>query len=482
MEKKRFKRGERLDVTIDKAAFGGRGLAKLATERGEIAVFVPNTLPGQKVRCLVKKVRKNHLETALLEVLEPSPDEVEIPYQPIPGAPFARLPIALQEAYKRQTCVDLMQRIGRVDDAENLFDEFISSPAIWHYRNKMEYSFAAIRFDFDKGGDVDDFALGFKHRGTWWMVENLDADGGLFDAQVETELKRIRAYCEGTGLPPWHHPKKQGFFRFLTVRKSHANDEVLMNLVTSSEGLDRFDVDGFAAYLKSLFGERLAGVLHTVNDDIGDRVRPLQGRSRLVTGRDYVSETLRGLRFDIRMESFFQTNPRSAERLYGKAIEYLKRNGAGRGVIMDLFCGTGTIAQLVGRELTDARVVGVDIEESAIGDARRSAEMNDISNVEFHVSDVGRFLGERPEFVGTIEAVVLDPPRAGIAPKTLRKVIELGAESMVYISCNPATLARDTMELNESGYRLVEYAAVDQFPHTGHLEAVARFERKTDNR
>ncbi len=476
-DRKKYKNGEELQVTIEKAAFGGQGLAKIATDHGSLAVFVPNAIPGQVVRCVVKKSRKNHLETALLEVVSASPDEVAVPYQPIPGAPFARLPIAIQERYKRESAVDLMQRIGRVDGAPELFDEFISSPNVWHYRNKMEYSFAAIRYDFEKGGDVDDFALGFKHRGTWWMVENLDADSGLFDAAVENEMKNIRVYCQNTGLPAWHHPKKEGFFRFLTVRKSHSDDEIMMNLVTSSAGLETFDLDAFVDFLRTTFGERLVGVLHTINDDIGDRVQPLRGESSVLYGQDHVSETLRGLRFDISMESFFQTNPGSAELLYGKAIEYLKQGSGELKVVFDLFCGTGTIAQLVGRELSDTHVVGVDIEVAAIADAKRAAKFNEISNAEFHASDVGKFLNQHPEFVDRIDAVILDPPRAGIAPKTLRKVIALDARTIVYISCNPATLARDTAELNRSGYRLVRFSAVDQFPHTGHLEAVALFDK-----
>lgn len=473
--------GSDLELVIDKAVYGGQGLGKLETVKGRMAVFVPNALPGQRVLCRIKKVRKNHIETALVEVLTPSPDEVERPFQAIPGAPFARLPIEIQEEYKRENCLDLMRRIGKIDEVESRFDTFISSPLEWHYRNKMEYSFAAIRYDFEKKGDVDDFALGFKHRGTWWMVENLDADSGLFDEQVENELKNIRKYCADTGLPPWHHPGKHGFFRFLTVRKSHAADEILMNLVTSSEGLEKFDVEAFAEFLRSIFGPRLAGVLHTINDDIGDRAQPLDGETTVVWGKDHITETLHGLSFDIRMESFFQTNPKSAEKLYAKAIDYLKTGTGDLDLVLDLFCGTGTIAQMVATDLPNSMVVGVDIESSAIEDARKSGERNGLTNVEFHTSDVGSFLRDNPDYVGRINAVVVDPPRAGIAPKTLLKVMDLDARTIVYISCNPATLARDTAQLNDAGYALVKFSVVDQFPHTGHVEAVALFEKSTKN-
>ena len=215
-----FKRGEEIEVTVSKMAFGGRGISRLSTEDGDLVVFIPNTIPGQKVKCRVVKSRKNHVETKLLEVIEKSPEEVNIPYQPIAGAPYATLPIEMQEAFKKETSIDLFKRIGDVKDVDEKFDEFISSPSHWHYRNKMEYSFAAIRYDIETGEESDTFALGFKHRGTWWMVENLDADSGLFDAEVENNLHKIREYCENTGLPPWHAPRREGFFGFLPYAKA----------------------------------------------------------------------------------------------------------------------------------------------------------------------------------------------------------------------------------------------------------------------
>jgi len=477
MKAKGFKRGEDIEVTISKMAFGGKGIGKINTDLGEIVAFVPNAIPGQKVKCRIAKVRKRHLETKLLEVIERSPEEFENPYQAISGAPFATLPIAIQERSKQETTIELLRRIGKIQNAENLFDEFISSPSNWHYRNKMEYSFAAIRYDFDKKGDVDDFALGFKHRGTWWMVENLDKDSGLFDELLENNLKNIRHFCQESGLAAWHHPKKEGFFRFLTVRKSYANNGLLLNLVTSSKGLDKFDLQGFSAFLQDLLGVRLHGFLHTINDDIGDRVQPLDGESQLIYGKDHIEEVLSGLTFKIQMESFFQTNPRSAERLYAKAIDYLMEETDGTGLILDLFCGTGTIGQLVAANLPQAKILGVDIIEKAIEDAKNSALANSISNVDFEAGDVGKFLLNHPEYQGKIGAVILDPPRGGIAPKALKRTIQLDAKTIVYISCNPATLARDAEVLQSNSYKMEKFSLVDQFPHTGHVEAVAIFQR-----
>jgi len=415
-----------------------------------------------------------------MEVLEPSPDEKERPFQPIPGAPYSSLPIELQEKYKRDNYIDLLRRIGNVQDAEKKFDEFISSPDHWHYRNKMEYSFGAIRYELKTGDELDEFALGFKHRGTWWMVENLDKDSGLFDEEFENHLYKIRMFCEESGIPPWHAPKREGFFRFLTVRKSFYKNQLLINLVTSSSHLEAFDRKGFVKLLTDLFGNRIAGIIHTLNDDIGDRVQPLQGASQLVYGENFITERILGLDFEIKMESFFQTNPKSAERLYKKAIGYLNELSSDGDFIFDLFCGTGTISQLVAKELPKSKVVGIDIERSAIGDAVKSAESNGVKNVEFHTADVGKFLLEHPEYKGKIDSIIIDPPRAGIAPKSLKRIIELNAKNLVYISCNPATLARDIDILQQSGYGVNKFSLVDQFPHTSHVEAVAQFAKTND--
>lgn len=474
--KRLLKRGQQLELTIKDMAFGGVGIAELETEEGLFKVFVQNTIPGQKVRARVVKSKRRHAECKLDEVLEAAPDERDVPFQSIPGAPYARLPIELQREFKQKTTFELFKRIGGIGDIESYFDTYIESPQDWHYRNKMEYSFSVIRYDLEAKEERDDFGLGFKHRGTWWAVENLDADSGLFDEELESKLKDLRIWCEASGLPAWHPPKREGFYRFFVVRKSRRTNQLLFNLVTTSDDLHLFDRDGFVAKCVELWGDRIAGILHSINDDKGERVQSSAGSSTLIHGRETISESINGLNFEVSMGSFFQTNPASAERLYNKAIDYAGDLNQGDGVIMDLFCGTGTITQLLARGI-DRDVIGVDIVESAIEDARVNAQMNGISNVKFHAADVGKFLNEFPEYQGKISTIVLDPPRGGIAPKTLRKVIAIDAPRMVYISCNPATQARDTETLIENGYRLVKWSLVDQFPHTSHVECVALFEK-----
>ena len=474
--KRTFHKGQELRLTIEDMAFGGKGIARVETEKGPFVVFVQNAFPGQVVDAQVAKCKARHAECRLLRVVEPADFEVDLPYQPIPGAPYATVPMEKQHEWKARTALDLYRKIGEVEDLDTLYQGFVPSPLDWHYRNKMEYSFSEIRHDLATDEKVDDFGLGFKHRGTWWAVENLDADSGLFDALVESTLHKVREWCEATGLPAWHPPKREGFFRFLVVRKSYADDGLLVNLVTTSDA--PLDAEGFVECIRGLWGDRVKGILHTLNDDKGERVEAREGLSRVIWGDSTVTEVLHGLSFGISMGSFFQTNPTSAERLYAEVLALALEGVENRpqDVIMDLFCGTGTIGQLVAKH-ANTPVVGVDIVPSAIEDAREAAKRNGLTGVEFVAADAGKFLLENPEYQGKIHTVILDPPRAGISPKTLRKVMRLGAQRLVYVSCNPATQARDLVVLRAQGYALKSLKLVDQFPHTAHVEAVALIEK-----
>ncbi len=475
-----MKRGDLIEVEITAYAFGGKGISKVQTENGAYVIFVENTIPGQKVLARIAKKRKKYAECKLLKVLEKSSDEIKVDYQPISGAPFISLPIEKQQEYKLDSTLTQYKKIGDIENITSLFDTYLSSPEVYNYRNKMEYSFSTIRQDLESGEELDDeFALGFKTRGTWWKVENLDAPDGLFDAEFETKLKEIRLYLEATNLPAWHPPQKIGFFRHLVVRKSFDQDQLLLNLVTSSQGLEKFDRNAFTAFMVELLGNRLAGLQHTVNDDVADRAKIENGDNGLLYGESVVLEKLLGLQFEISMESFFQTNPKSAERLYNKAIEYAQENFDLKGqLLMDLFCGTGTIGQIIANQIEGVKVIGVDIVPEAIEDAKRNAARNKIDNLDFFAADVGKFLLEYPDYDNKIHTIMLDPPRAGIAPKTLRKVMRLNAKQIVYISCNPSTQARDAKDLLEFGYEMKKLSLVDQFPHTSHIEAVALFIKK----
>ena len=471
-------RGEIIEVEIEDLAFGGQGIARLKSDAGDFVLFVENTFPGQLVRAKVEKKKKRHGECKLLEVLRRSPQEIERPYQEISGAPYIFVPTELQQEYKKKTTLDVYRRIGNNKEIDTIFDTFIASPDQFFYRNKMEYSFSCIEHVPETGEEIDDaFALGFKRRGTWWKVENLNKPSGLFDEQWETLLIELRGLLQSFGLPAWHPPKKEGFFRHIVVRKSFDQDQLLIHFVTSSKGLKQFDTAKVVAFLQEKLGDRLAGIWHTINDNVADRAKIENGTSTLLVGNAVVVEKMLGLSFEISMESFFQTNPKSAERLYTKAIDYVCEHAKDGGVIMDLFCGTGTIGQLIAQRVNVGEIVGVDIVEEAIEDAKRNAKLNGLSHLHFFAADVGKFLSFHPEYQGRIDTIVLDPPRAGIAPKTLLKVMALGAERIVYISCNPATQARDADMMAQEGYKMTKLTLVDQFPHTSHIEAIAVFEK-----
>ncbi|MEJ6492713.1 MAG: 23S rRNA (uracil(1939)-C(5))-methyltransferase RlmD [Flavobacteriales bacterium] len=470
-------RGELIEVKISEYAFGGRGIAKVPTDDGDFVIFIDNCFPGQTVQARITKKKKRYAEAKLVDVLQRSSEEVMSDFQEISGGPYIYVPVERQEQVKKEATLENFRKLSHVEDVASKFDTFISSPNHFHYRNKMEYSFSNIEHIPATGEEVDNaFALGFKRRGTWWKVENLNKPSGLFDVEWETKLIEIRNYLKATNLPAWHPPKKHGFFRHIVVRKSFAEDKLLLNLVTSSEGLKKFDAPAFAKFIQELMGDRIAGLWHTVNDNVADRAKIENGNSTLLFGTPKINEELLGLTFEISMESFFQTNPKCAESLYTKALDYVfEEELKDDEIIMDLFCGTGTIGQILTTRKQNAKIVGVDIVEEAIVDARKNAKRNGINQIEFFAADVGKFLKEHPEFQGKIGTIILDPPRAGIAPKTLLKVIELGAKNIVYISCNPSTQARDTATLIEHGFSLEKLSFVDQFPHTGHIESIAKF-------
>lgn len=478
-----FKKNQRVELDIEDLAFEGKGIARIENEQGKYIVFVPNTIPGQRVLVRMVKVKDKFAEAKLLKVLQHSDKEVQMPYESIPGSPYITLPIEDQHFYKRKTSIELFRRIGKLEKSEELLDEFIPSPKDFHYRNKMEYGFSAVVNDKETDEFIDAFGLGFKKRGQWLAIENLTADSGLFDKQVEDNLPKIAEYFTSRGFTAWHPKQHTGFCRNLLVKKSFAADALLINFTSSSQQLENFDREEFKNFMLDIFGDRLAGLVHTVTDDVGDRPLAFEKQRTTLHGQDHIFEEICGLKFRISIDSFFQTNPASAERLYQKAMDYVyESNGTERPVVMDLFSGTGTITQLLAQRSENKDVIGVELVEDAVADAKENARLNGMGQLKFYAADVGKFLLEHPEYKNKIDTVVMDPPRAGIAPKTLRKVIRMNAPRMVYISCNPATQARDMATLAEAGYEIKKYSLVDQFPHTAHIESVALFEKKYPER
>lgn len=476
MEK--IKAGQIIELEITRYAFGGKGISLQQTAQGEKIIFVQNALPGQKVLARVVKSKSRYAECKLLSVLRRAPEEIEVPYQEISGAPYLRLPVNRQKELKQQSAFELYRRIGKIEHIESLFDGWIDTPDAWHYRNKMEYSFSSINHNPETNLEIDAFSLGFKKRGSWWAVENLNADSGLFDKEVEDKLHLLREYFEKTGLKAWNPRAKSGYFKNLVVRKSFAQNKLMINLITGEDEGRRFDDSVFVTKCLELWGDRVSGIFHAVNNSTGDRSAIEDRYINLIYGISVLTERISGLEFELGIKSFFQPNPACAEKLYTRALDYVSSNPLEEGVLLDLFCGTGTIAQLLAKTFPDREIIGVDIAPSSIRDAGANADRNGLKGLRFIAGDAGRFLYEHPELKENISTVVLDPPRAGIAPKTLNKIINLGMNHLVYISCNPATQARDCEILGKSGYELKKISLADQFPHTAHVEAVALFSKK----
>ncbi len=456
--------GDVIELEIVDLAFGGEGVARI----DKMVFFVNGGITGQVVKAKIKRVKRRYIEAIAVEVVKRSELEVMPEFQLVPGAPWATLPVEMQREIKKKQVLELFQKIGKVD-IEPMFDELVPSPKDWWYRNKMDFSF---------GTDAEGkFALGSKKRGQFKVVESLEKPCGMFDEQFEALLPTIREWCEETGLVDYDE-EGNGFFQTLTVRRSVAEDKFLVELVVS--GVEKkFDPVAFGELIKSNLGERFGGVYWSQKIRKGGRQTELI--PTFITGEEKLSEKLCGLEFEISRDAFFQPNPYSAVKLYEKAVTFV--NLKEEESALDLFCGTGTIAQILARKYPKARVIGVEIVESAVEDAKKNAKRNGLNNVTFACADVRKWLKEHfhSGVKGTSkEVIVVDPPRAGIVPKSLERIIGRAPSRIVYVSCNPSTLARDTETLMAGGYRIDKFALVDQFPHTSHIEAVARFVKLTN--
>ncbi|MEM7162289.1 MAG: 23S rRNA (uracil(1939)-C(5))-methyltransferase RlmD [Bacteroidota bacterium] len=470
-----LKKGQLIELFIADMAYGGKGIAKIETEKGIYIIFVPNAIPGQKVQCRVTKRNRKYAEARLIRVLQPSSLEIEIPFQAASGAPYASLDLATQHFYKKRNTLEQFKRIALVSNIEDYLDEFVASPVLWHYRNKMEFNFSGIVWNIGDEKSHNGFGFGFKKRACWWASENLEKSSGLFDEQFENAMSRIRKYLEETGLPAYHHIRNEGFYRILQVKKSYFEDKLLMNLNTTSEGLDQFSLPAFYDFINDLFPNRVKGLIHSINDEVSDRFNGPEGQKSIL-GDPFIVEKINGLEFQINSYSFFQTNPKSAEVLYNKVIDYVFEEEV-KGQVLDLFCGTGTIAQLIAKREQNQLVTGVELVPEAVEDAKINAQKNELKNVKFIAADVGQFLKDHPEYQNQIDVLVLDPPRGGISKKALRAAMRLNARKVVYVSCNPSTQARDANWMNDFDYQLKKLSIVDQFPHTSHIETIAVFEK-----
>lgn len=448
-----MKKGQVYEGYVSSVDFPNK--ARVAIPEEDKVVTVKNAVKGQKVRFLVNKIRKGKAEGRLLEVLEKAPVEVESVcphFGQCGGCTYQNLP------YEEQLKMKEEQVHAMMDEAVNgeyIWEGVKPSPVTQEYRNKMEFSFG----DEFKDGPL---ALGMHKRGSTYDVVNV-SQCQIVDADYRKILTATLEWASATGQTYYHKMRHEGYFRHLLVRKAVKTGEILIDLVTSTQA----EVD-FAPWVEKLLAleleGKIAGILHTKNDSLADVVKD-EG-TEVLHGQSYFYEELLGLKFKITPFSFFQTNSLGAEVLYEIARDYM--GSTKDKVVFDLYSGTGTIAQILAP--VAKKVVGVEIIEEAVKAAKENAKLNGLDNCTFWAGDVLKViddLGEVPDLI------MLDPPRDGVHPKALEKIIGFGVDKMVYIACKPTSLARDLEMLQVRGYKVERIACVDLFPNTYHVETCA---------
>jgi 23S rRNA (uracil1939-C5)-methyltransferase len=433
-------RGEQLEVEIDSLAFGGRGVARC----DGLVVFVSGALPGDRVRAEITKAKKRFAEARAVELLRPGAERIADSCvhegEPCPGAPWQGLAYERQLTHKREQVDEALRRIGGLDGFE--LEEIEPALEQWRYRNKLEYSFG------ERDGEP---TLGFHARGRWDLIVDVE-DCLLASERGNAARNEIRDWARMESVPAYDARAREGTLRNLVVREGWRTGQIQTRLVTSAVRFPKPPVD-----------------LHTaIEGDSGGTDGPTG-----VLGEERLREELSGLHLEMSHGAFFQTNTEMAERLYSIAADYAGLTGSER--VFDLYCGIGTIGLTMAKRAGE--VWGLEIVPEAIADAERNAEQNKIENARFMAGSART--GVRPliEKAGKPDVVVIDPPRAGLSQKIVRRVIECEAKKIVYVSCNPTTLAPNAAQLVEAGYTLRRVKPVDMFPQTPHIECVALLEK-----
>ncbi len=455
-----MKRGDVIEGKVIRCDYPGRGV--LMADNRE--VLVKGVLPGQTVRCRVKKANSSKCEAMLLEVVERSLEEIQsdCPHFPECGGCQMRTLSYQDQLTMKAGQIRRLLEDTLTDPLEGWFEGINPSPDETGYRNKMEFTFG----DPFKGGPL---VLGMHKKGSFYDIVNT-TDCQIVDPDIRVVHSAVLDLARKTSLPYYHRLTHTGFFRHLLVRKARATGQILVDLVTTTQCVWTEDLDkNLVSALTGLSLEgTITGILHTYNDSVADVVR--SDRTDLLYGKDCIVERLLGMEFQITPFSFFQTNSRGAEVLYDTVRNYI---GETRDkVIFDLYSGTGTIAQILAP--VAKHVTGVEIVEEAVEAARRNAQKNHLSNCDFICGDVLKVidsLQEKPDLI------VLDPPRDGIHPKALPKILKFNVDRIVYISCKATSLKRDLVPIQQAGYRVEKLCVTDLFPATSHVETIVLLQK-----
>jgi 23S rRNA (uracil1939-C5)-methyltransferase len=469
-----FKKGKELELQVERLTFGGKGLARV----DGFVVFLERTLPGQRVLARISRKKPSYAEARVLKVLEESPLAVQARchhFGTCGGCLWQNLPYQVQLEVKRDLVRECLAHLGGI--REDLVLPTLASPREYFYRNKMEFSFSNRRWlgpgelSTPNPEKPTDFALGLHVPGFYDKVLDID-ECHLQNPLAAPILKEVRRFALASGLPPYTTKNHTGFWRFLVIRDSKAQGTIMVEVITAPHRNGASLVSRLAASLQGGFPE-ITTVVHGVS---AKKAQVASADSRdLLFGPGCIEEHVGDLRFRISPGSFFQTNTQAARLLMDHVAEAVSRGGT--RVVWDLYCGTGALALRLAK--TAGRVIGFEIVPEAVADAQVNAGLNGVDNCEFVLGDMRRLLarpGSLLEHYGSPGVVVTDPPRAGMHPLVVQSLVELGPPCIVYVSCNPATLARDLKILLER-YRPLRIQPVDLFPHTAHIEAVAILEK-----
>lgn len=448
-----MKKGQVLEGTIEKVEFPNKGVVTVA-EEGK-SVIVKNGIPGQKVKFCVNKFKRGNAEGRLLEVLEKSPLETRKPVCSIfPACGGCMYQTMSYEAQMEMKAEQVKNILDEAVDGEYLFEGVKASPKEFAYRNKMEFSFG----DEYKDGSL---TLGLHKKGSTYDVLTA-SDCKLVHDDMTKILNCVLEYFKERNVSYYKKMQHTGYLRHLLLRRGDRTGEILVNLVTTTQ--EEHDMSPLKEALLNLELEgKIVGFLHILNDSLSDVVK--SDETRIIYGQDYFYEKLLNLEFKITPFSFFQPNSRGAEVLYSTVRDYI--GDINDMTVFDLFSGTGTIAQVLAP--VAKQVIGVEIIEEAVEAAKENAAHNGLSNCKFIAGDVFKVLDEIEE---KPDVIVLDPPRDGIHPKALPKILDYGVDKIVYISCKVTSLARDLEMIQARGYEVVKSVAVDQFCQTVHVETV----------
>jgi 23S rRNA (uracil1939-C5)-methyltransferase len=456
-----FHKGDLLELKIDNLAFGGQGIGRL----DNFVIFVRGAVPGDKVLVRLTRKKKDYAEARIVQLVEPSPDRIQPPCPSsgfCGGCQWQHLPYARQLFYKKNHVSEALARIGGLEGVS--IHDPLASDCQFAYRNKMEFTFADELW-FPPGKPEEQkpqtgLALGLHVAGSYYKVLDIEACL-LLEETGNRILQVIRNYTKETHIPAYGIKSHEGFWRFLTIRHSRAFDQWMVNLVTATQ--DQALLQSLADHLCRRFPK-----LKTFVNNITRRAASIAVGEQEVTlaGDGLLLDRIGPYTFQISANSFFQTNSLTAEKLYQTVVNYAELKGS--ETVLDLYSGTGTIPIFLSRHAK--LVLGIELVASAIQDAKKNCRANDIQNCQFISGDIKERLADlnlKPDII------VIDPPRAGMHQDVVTRVLQIKAPKIIYVSCNPATLARDLALMKEQ-YEILEVQPVDMFPHTYHIEAVAK--------